>query len=90
MGQLGLELLPRRRLQAGAGSGGGASWPVTGHGGGRWSAHCTGGWESQLGSASSKLVLYGLAGTGAARVRELAGSQGRYELEQLVTAVRRG
>ena len=58
--------------------------------GGHQSARYIEGWESQLGSASSKLVLYGLAGTGAARVRELAGGQGRYELKQLVTAVRRG
>ena len=48
------------------------------------------GWESQLCSVSSTLVLYGLMGTVAAMGRGLAGGLGRCGLEQRKTADRRG
>ena len=48
------------------------------------------GWENQLCSVSSTLVVYGLMGTVAAMGRGLAEGQGRCELEWPMTVDRRG
>ena len=48
------------------------------------------GWENQLCSVSSTLVVYGLMGTVAAIGRGLAGGPGRCELEWSMTVDRRG
>ena len=81
---------PQRRFPSWAGVGCGASWPVTVPSGGHSPVRCRGGWESQLYSVSSTLVLYGLVGTGAAMGRVLAGDLDHYGPARQETAGRRG
>ena len=76
----------QRRFPSGAGVGGGASWPVTVPSGGHSPVRYREGWESQLYSVSSTLVLYGLVGTGAVMGRVLAGDLDRYGLAWPETA----
>ena len=70
--------------------GGGASWLVTVPIGGHLPVRYIEGWESQLCSVSSMLVLYGLMEAVAAMGRGLAGGLGHCGLEQRKTAGRRG